>query len=59
MEKGITTITVWYSDLQDIPGLPAMFERLLNARNIKIVEMHRSHMRVQGKDHILTALYKQ
>ncbi len=58
MEKGIVTITVWYNDLQDIDGLPVRFESLLNAGNIKIIEMHRSYMRVSGKEHILTALYK-
>lgn len=58
METGEMTITVWYNDLQNIEGLPARFESLLNAGNIKIVEMCRSHMRVQGKEHILTALYK-
>lgn len=57
MEQGELTITIWYNDFKDIPDLSAKLTNLIRLPSTKIIEFHKSHMRIRGEAAVLETLY--
>ena len=54
-----TTTTLWYSDMEDVPGLRHVFQNLVNTSLLKITQTAKHFMVVEGEAFIVEALYNQ